>query len=123
MSGIKYLLDTNVVIGLLKAFPDAINLLQVYPDLLEGCAISQITRMELLGFPQLDTESKQQVLAFLDNCPVVLLDENIEQVAIKLRRSGRFKLPDAIIAATAHVNTLTLITLDERLEKAFKAVL
>lgn len=121
MNGIKYLLDTNVVIGLLKAFPDATNLLQPYPDLLEKCAVSQITRMELLGFPGIDTENTKQILAFLENCPVFLLDERIEQAAIVLRRTGRFKLPDAIIAATAQLNDLKLLTLDERLAKAFKA--
>ena len=121
MNGTKYLLDTNVVIGLLKAFPDATNLLQLYPDLLEKCAVSQITRMELLGFPGIDAESKQQILAFLENCPIVLLDERIEQIAIELRCTGRFKLPDAIIAATAQINNLELLTLDERLVKAFKA--
>ncbi|WP_207787664.1 hypothetical protein [Candidatus Thiosymbion oneisti] len=57
-------MDTNIVIGLLKAFPDATNLLQPYPDLLEKCAVSQITRMELLGFPGVDMENTQQISAF-----------------------------------------------------------
>jgi len=121
MNGISYLLDTNVVIGLLKAFPDALNLTKTHPDLLERCAVSQITRMELLGFPELDTESQQEIQAFLENCPVILLDEQIEISAIALRRSGRFKLPDAIIAATAQVHHLTLLTLDDRLAKAVAA--
>ncbi|SEH04564.1 PIN domain-containing protein [Candidatus Venteria ishoeyi] len=58
MSGIKYLLDTNIIIGLLKANPAVLNLLKLHPDMLEHCAVSQISRMELLGFPGLnDTEN------------------------------------------------------------------
>ncbi len=121
MSGIKYLLDTNIVIGLLKAHPDTVALLQVYPNLLEQCAASQITRMELLGFPKNDAESIKHILAFLEYCPVLLINEDVEKTAIELRRTGRFKLPDAIIAATAHLNKLKLVTLDERLDKAFNA--
>jgi hypothetical protein len=49
MNGIDYLLDTNVVIALLKAQPAAMDLLEQYPDMLEKSAVSQITRMELLG--------------------------------------------------------------------------
>mgnify|MGYP003986337181 FL=1 len=120
MSGIKYLLDTNIVIGLLKASPDASNLLQIYPDLLEKCAVSQITRMELLVFPKIDAKSGQQILGFLESCPILLLDEHIEQIAIKLRRNGRLKLPDAIIAATAQAHDLELFTFDKHLAKAFK---
>jgi predicted nucleic acid-binding protein len=48
----------------------------------------------------------------LENCPVILLDEQIETSAITLPRSGRFKLPDAIIAATAQIHKLTLLTLE-----------
>lgn len=36
---------------------------------------------------------------------------------IRLRRFNQCKLPDAIIAATAQVHQLTLLTLDQRLEK------
>ena len=89
--------------------------------MLEKCAVSQITRMELLSFSGLDTESIDQIQAFLENCRIILLDESIEEAAIVLRRSGRFKLPDAIIAATAQLSGLTLLTLDERLAKAVMA--
>jgi len=118
MSGIEYLLDTNVVIALLKALPAAMDLLEQHPDMLEKCAVSQITRMELLSFPKLDSESTASIQMFLDGCQVILLDEPIEEVTIVLRRSGRFKLPDAIIAATAQVANLKLLTFDERLAKA-----
>ena len=115
MSGTECLLDTNVVIGLLKQHTPAIALIEAYQLDINQVSISQITRMELLGYPGLPKEEERQILGFLQNCRVLLLDETVEQHAIQLRRSGNCKLPDAIIAATAVVHQLTLLTLDEKL--------
>ncbi len=75
--------------------------------------------MELLGFLNLETEEESTILAFLQHCQVILLDEAIEQQATRLRRSRPCKLPDVIIAATAQVHQLTLLTLDQRLADIF----
>lgn len=115
MSGNDCLLDTNVVIGLLKQHPAAIALIEAHQLDLNQVAISQITRMELLGYPSLPNEEEGQIQGFLQSCRVLLLDETVEQRAIQLRRSGNCKLPDAIIAATALTHQLTLLTLDEKL--------
>lgn len=113
MSGIEFLLDTNIVIGLLNDTP-TVAALATQADLqLEKTAISQITRMELLGHPKLTAEDQQAIYAFLHECQILLLDESIEVEAIKLRRSGAFKLPDAIVAATALSRGLRLLTLDK----------
>ncbi|MFZ3017005.1 MAG: type II toxin-antitoxin system VapC family toxin [Gallionella sp.] len=115
MSGIKCLLDTNVVIGLLKQHTAAVALIETHQLDLNQVAISQITRMELLGYPGLPKEEERQIQGFLQNSAVLLIDAAVEQRAIQLRRSGNCKLPDAIIAATAQIHHLTLLTLDERL--------
>jgi len=117
MSGAKWLLDTNVVIGLLKKQPFAIALAEAQHLELSQAAVSQITRMELLGFPDLAREEEAAILEFLQNCQVLFVDEAVEQETIRLRRTNQFKLPDAIIAATAQVHQLILLTLDQRLEK------
>ena len=117
MSGAKWLLDTNVVIGLLKKQPLAITLAEAQHLVLSQTAVSQITRMELLGFPGLAGEEEAAILEFLQNCRVLFVDEAVERQAIRLRRSNQCKLPNAIIAATAQVHQLTLLTLDQRLEK------
>ncbi len=113
MSGIEFLLDTNMVIGLLKGHGPAIALAEQSGLVLERAAVSQITRMELLGYPQLTGEEDQAIRSFLSACQVRLLDEQIEGQAILLRRSGAFKLPDAIVAATAIAGALRLLTLDQ----------
>ena len=113
MSGTEFLLDTNIVIGLLKGQAQAVALAERAGLALDRAAVSQITRMELLGFPKLTDAEDQDIRGLLALCQVRLLDEQVEAEAIRLRRSGGFKLPDAIIAATAICGNLRLLTLDE----------
>jgi predicted nucleic acid-binding protein len=113
MSGIEFLLDTNMVIGLLKGHAAAIALAEQSGFVLNKSAVSQITRMELLGYPQLTDEEDRTIRGFLANCQVRMLDEQVEALAIQLRRNGTFRLPDAIVAATALTGSLRLLTLDQ----------
>jgi predicted nucleic acid-binding protein len=52
MSGVEFLLDTNMVIGLFKGHMPAVTLAEQSGLALYETALSQITRMELLGYPQ-----------------------------------------------------------------------
>jgi hypothetical protein len=124
MNGIKYVLDTNILIGLFDYHPGVIAFLEkkaVIP--LKESTLSVISRMELLSFPSLSTEEENIIRKKLDAFAFVLpLDEDIEAKAILLRKELRIKLPDAIIAATAMVNNLELLTLDEDLLKKITEV-
>ena len=122
MTGIKFLLDTNIVIGLLKEYEPAIKLAEEVGVVLEESAVSQITRMELLGHPKITLDDERLIQLFLKECQVLLIDERIEVRATQLRRSGLLKLPDAIIAATAVVNDLRLLTLDKKLALAIENI-
>lgn len=118
MNGIKYLLDTNMVIGLLKGYPIAVSLAEEAGFVLQQGAVSQITRMELLAYPKLSEEEETVILRFLGACQVQLLSEAIETLAIQLRRKTGLKLPDAIVAATAIHHGLRLLTLDQGIVNA-----
>ena len=120
MSGIEFLLDTNMVIGLLKGHAPALLLAEESGLALEKAAVSQITRMELLGYPNLTAEEDEAIRGFLANCQVRLIDERIEAKAIELRRNGSFKLPDAIVAATALTGPLRLLTLDQAMLRSLQ---
>lgn len=51
MNGIKYLLDTNIIIGLYAHHPAVLDLLKTKQVKTHECAYSVITRMELLSYP------------------------------------------------------------------------
>lgn len=121
MSGTEFVLDTNVVIGLLKNAEAAVDLAQRHGLVLARAGVSQITRMELLGFPGLEPDEERVTLDFLSRCQVVGIGGQVEAIAIDLRRSGALKLPDAIIAATALAAGARLLTLDQRLAKVVEA--
>jgi len=122
VTGIKFLLDTNIVIGLLKEYEPAIKLAEEVGVVLEESAVSQITRMELLRHPKITLDDERLIQLFLKECQVLLIDERIEVRATQLRRSGLLKLPDAIVAATAVVNDLRLLTLDKKLALAIENI-
>lgn len=83
MSGAEWLLDTNVVIGLLRQQNAAIELIEANLFDLSKAAVSQITRMELLGFSGLALEEEVAILDFLQNCRVLFIDEAVERQTIQ----------------------------------------
>ena len=121
MTGTDHLLDSNIVIGLLKGDPAVVALALQSGLTLSRAGVSQITRMELLGFPAITPAEEQATRALLNLCQMIGISDEIEAQAIRLRRSGGLKLPDAIIAATALVTGGRLLTLDQRLAKAMLA--
>jgi predicted nucleic acid-binding protein len=113
----RFLLDTNVIIGLLSGDADCTALMQSANCGLAEMAVSQITRMELLGFTGMGVTEEQAVQSLLAAVHVILLDEAIESRTIALRRQHKIKLPDAIIAATAASRGLVLLSMDKALNK------
>jgi hypothetical protein len=114
MNGIDYLLDTNIIIGLLKGNGPAVSLTQGIH--LSACAYSAITRIELLGFIGITAHEERTVKALLDRMTYLSLSPAIEELTILFRRQHRTKLPDSIIAATAQAHGLELLTLDKALQ-------
>ena len=105
--GERYLIDTNTVIDYLenKLPPKASAVLDN-----TNIEISVISRMEILAWPNA-TEMQLEVLnGFINASNVFGLNEATIIKAIEIRKIYRIKLPDAIIAATAKVNGLTLVT-------------
>lgn len=118
MSGAELLLDTNVLIGLLKEHPAALALLQQEDDPLRRAGYSAISRMELLGFPSLQVPERDAITRLLEALTYLPIDRTVEDRAIEIRGRRTLKLPDAIILATARVHGLELLTLDQRLQRA-----
>jgi predicted nucleic acid-binding protein len=117
MAQSRFLLDTNVIIGLLSGDAACAALMQSANCSLADIAVSQITRMELLGFAGMAPAEEQTLQNLLAAMHVILLDEAIESHTIALRRQHKIKLPDAIIAATAASRGLILLSMDKVLNK------
>ena len=114
MNGIKYLLDSNIILGIIKGNPDAgIKLKGIN---LKACAYSSVTRMELLGFPDITTNEIKIISSLLSQMAQLSIDSAIEDKTIDLKQQHRIKLPDAIILATAINHNIELLTLDKKLE-------
>jgi predicted nucleic acid-binding protein len=105
--GKEYLIDTNAVIDYLDN-----KLPNKAAELIDGieAKVSVITRMELLAWPGASKKQSLILNEFVDAAEVFNLEEQVILKAIEIRKATKTKLPDAIIAATALVHKLTLIT-------------
>lgn len=74
--------------------------------------ISVITEIEALSWVNSDKQKEQVVKEFIQDANVLPLIPDIVKQCVIIRRSKKIKTPDAIIAATAIVHNLTLITSD-----------
>lgn len=115
MSGTKYLLDTNFILGLLKSESQVLAEYASRRILAGECSYSAITRMELLGFHRITQEEEVLIKQKLEHFSYLPLNKEIEDRVIALRQSRKIKLPDAMIAATALNFGIELLTLDQHL--------
>jgi predicted nucleic acid-binding protein len=104
--GLKYLLDTNVVIDFLAKNLPANSQATVADIIDDEANISLITKMELLSY----SDVEQNVIDFVYSSNILMLNDKVVNKTIELRRKHKKKLPDTIIAATAFVNNLTVAT-------------
>lgn len=108
-AGLNYLLDSVVLI-------DHFNGIEAATAFLAGrgsrCAVSVITRAEVLaGF---DEAGAALASGLLDGFPALPITAEIADLAASLRRTQRWKLPDALQAAVAAHHGLTLVTRNTR---------
>ena len=112
MNGNEVVLDTNIILYLLKGN-------ETLADILEGkkTFVSFITELELLGFKDLSIHEESEIKNLLINCSIINLDEQIKSKTIYIRKNYNIKLPDSIIAASALNFNLPLFSADKGFEK------
>jgi predicted nucleic acid-binding protein len=109
--GIKYIWDTNTAIYFLQQqFPAAAE--KFIDDSLVDAqpCISAITEIELLCWKTATEKDIEVLHNFISDALVIEIERPIKLKTADLRKAHKIKLPDAIIAATAIVYNLTLIT-------------
>ncbi|MBI4746135.1 MAG: PIN domain-containing protein [Deltaproteobacteria bacterium] len=79
--------------------------------------ISCITKIELLCFETDDKDAIKGINDFLKEIEILYIDDEIIDRAVIYRRHHKFKVPDAIIAATAAARELTLVSADKAFQK------
>jgi len=107
--GSQYLLDSNVIIGYLRGkLPDSgMKAVSAIVDQIPN--ISVISQIEILRFN--DTPENEAILNnFVAKSVVHPLSSGVVLRTIALCKQSKIKLPDAIIAATAFVEDLVLVT-------------
>lgn len=101
---VKALFDTNILIDYLGGVAVAKKELARYQDR----AISVITWMEVLVGATADDESA--IRTWLSSFHVIELNGEIARRAVEIRKQRRIRLPDAIVWASADVNSLLLVS-------------
>jgi predicted nucleic acid-binding protein len=108
--GKRYIIDTNAIIDFAaRRLPEKGTNLVIAAIDTNSC-ISIINKIELLGFSIVP----QSIIEFVEGSEVIPLSDEVALRTVTLRKKHKLKLPDAIIAATALVYDLTLITRNEQ---------
>jgi predicted nucleic acid-binding protein len=108
--GKRYLLDSNTVIDFIGGlFPSQTTpwLNQIID---EEINVSVITKIEVLSFDP-DKDDNYHVLTdFFEISNIFDISNDIVNKTIQIRQKQKIKMPDAIIAATALVNKMILVS-------------
>ncbi|MBI1288665.1 MAG: PIN domain-containing protein [Flavobacteriales bacterium] len=101
-----FLLDTNIIIYACRPQHEGLR------DLIgqNASVVSVISKIEALGYHKLKMQEKLLLERLFQQFEIIDLTDEIASRAIKLRQKKRLSLGDAIIAATALENDLSLMT-------------
>ena len=105
----RYLIDTSGVIKYLNGTFPATGLSLIDGIVDSECILSFISEIELQVWNPANPDDITIYQSFVSNSTIIGIDSDIIKETIRIRKSYKIKLPDAIIAATALVNDLTLI--------------
>ena len=104
--GKRYLIDSNILIEFVgNILPEKAHRLIV--DIIDSdFNLSFINKIEVLGHSLADSSW----IDFVNQATIILVNDEIIEQTVLIRKKHKIKLPDALIAATALVNDLVLLT-------------
>jgi len=103
----RYLIDTNVIIDNFgNKLPEKAKILLYSIDLI----VSAVTKIEVLGWINATKEQLQPLYDFMEITNILPINEAVIEKTITIRQTKKIALGDAIIAATALVYDLVLIS-------------
>ncbi len=108
----NYLLDTNAIIYLLKGKTKSLPFTED-----DKILISFITKIELLSYKTTSINEEANIQKLLRHYKILLIDDNLIDKTIAIRKNHGLKLPDSIIVATAMQEKAILVTSDKQIVK------
>lgn len=109
----RYLIDNNAISSFFSESLSEVGMEFLAEVFDKTPWISVITQIEALSWVSGDKAKDAIIKEFISDATILDLDQDIITRCVRLRRSRKIKTPDAIIAATAIVYNLTLITNDK----------
>jgi len=100
------MLDSNIIIYAAKPGYEALQRFIAK----HAPAVSAITRVEVLGYHLLTEQDRKNFGDFFAAATVLPISDSVLSKAIELRQMRKLSLADALIAGTALVHGLTLVT-------------
>lgn len=104
---IDFLADTNFLINLHEGKP----FIEPFLDYVFG--VSFISEIELLGHKNISKNEENTLKQLLKDSFIFNFNDDIKHQTILLKQKHSIKLPDAIIASTAIIFQIPLITSDQ----------
>ncbi|MFQ3576789.1 MAG: type II toxin-antitoxin system VapC family toxin [Cytophagales bacterium] len=103
----RYLIDTNVIIDNFgNKLPEKAKTLIYSIEL----TISAVTKIEILGWKDATKEQLKPLYEFMEIVNILPINEAVIEKTIAIRQTKKIALGDAIIAATALVYDLIVIS-------------
>ena len=103
----RYLIDTNVIIDNFgNKLPEKAKTLLYSIDL----TVSAVTKIEVLGWINATKEQLQPLYDFMEIANILPINETVIEKTITIKQTKKIALGDAIIAATALVYDLIVIS-------------
>ena len=107
----RWLLDSNVLIDALAGLPQGVR---VFHEARKRPGVSVIysviSRIEVLGFPNLNVNEEQAVRGLLSEFEEIAVSNAVVERTIQIRKLVRIKIPDALIAASADIVQAIVVT-------------
>ena len=110
-------IDTNILIAYLKGEQQAVIQLSAWKEEGRALFISPISIAEVLAIAPLSNTEIAGIKDFLKNFISIPVDDSVAEIAGYFRGTHHVALPDAIIAATAFLRGVPLITRDQQFKK------
>lgn len=105
----RYLIDTNAIIDYLSRNLNSDGIALIRKAFNTKPYISIITKIEVLGYRK-HIEHHHLLENLINDVEIIGLTAAVADRTITIRKANKIKLPDGIIAATALIHGLTIIT-------------